>query len=476
MIALGFGTAWAVLMVWGFDTAKDFFGPEWSNEYLELRMDGTPVVAISTGMYTNNRTYRTLEGAPLSISSGEAWLQGTYLETPKDRTSRYLCRNPLFDRSGWMGRIRAFNSGGQPMTYWYFIVEAPPRESGYFVAFDSASKRRVGYIGRGGFQAQPPAPEECFPVHHHPNAWSAAVGNCYTPEGDEPFMPPYSQGSGRFQPWVVYVLTDDGVTEVDLLKRSTRVVLNGTGLTAAGHVNRGLPSPVTVDSDAYRSKVREFLVVRGENQILVLDSSGQRQSSFAIPAELRDSNFSFHLLNGSMAVIQPHGDQLLRIDTTGKILRRTDYVMKHGFVEPEFPPWRVTLSVPTPLAVATVSAVAAPSYYLWIGKDTTYLGALNRSGRDFWPAMLAICLLGGVLSWLVRRRQQRYGLPWTKTWMAFVFLGGLPALVGYYAHRRWPAVEKCPACGRAVPHDREACIGCGSPFPEPAPRGTEVFA
>jgi hypothetical protein len=275
---------------------------------------------------------------------------------------------------------------------------------------------------------------------------------------------------------VSLALADDGVTEVDLLKRTTRVVLMQTGLTAAGHVNRGLPSPATVDSDAYRSKVKEFLVVRGENQILTLDASGRQQSSFAIPAELRESNFELNLLNDSSAVIQPGRDRLLRIDTTGKIIRRTDYALKHGFVEPEFPPWRVTLSVPSPLAVATAPAVVAPSYFLWIGKDATYRGALTRAWRDFWPALAAICLLGALLSGLVWRRQQRYGLPWTKTWMVFVFLGGLPSLVGYFAHRRWPAVEKCPACGRAVPHDRDACIGCGGEFPEPAPKGTEVLA
>ncbi len=482
MVALGFGTAWAVLMVWGFDMAHELFGPEWSYEYLTFRMDGTPVVEICTGRYSNNRTYRTLEGTPLSISPQEAWLWGPHLSTPKDRTDPFRFHTPWSGRSGWMEQIAAYNSGGQPMTYWYFIVEPPPRESGYFVGFDSASKHRVGYIGRGGFQAHPPAPEECFPVHHHPTARSAAEGSYHSQEGQEPYMPPYSQGSGRFPSWMVYVLTDDGVTEVDLLKRSTRVVLKEAGLTSAGVLYRGLPSPATQDSDAYRSKVREFLAVRGENQILILDSGGQRESSFAIPAELRDTNFQFHLLSDSSALIQPNRDdswpkhQLLRIDTTGKIVRRTNYILKEHFAEREFPPWRVTLSVPAPLAVATVSTVLAPSYFLWIGKDSTYLGALTRSWSEFWLPLGLICLLGGVLAWLCYRRQQRYGLPWTKTWMVFVFLGGLPGVVGYYAHRRWPAIEKCPACGRAVPHDREACMDCGSEFPEPAPKGTEVFA
>jgi predicted amidophosphoribosyltransferase len=58
----------------------------------------------------------------------------------------------------------------------------------------------------------------------------------------------------------------------------------------------------------------------------------------------------------------------------------------------------------------------------------------------------------------------------------FVLLGGIPALLGYLWHRRWPVLEPCPACGQVVPRDREQCARCGVEFPVPKRHGIEVFA
>lgn len=53
---------------------------------------------------------------------------------------------------------------------------------------------------------------------------------------------------------------------------------------------------------------------------------------------------------------------------------------------------------------------------------------------------------------------------------------GPAVLLGYPAHRGWAARLDCPACGRPTPRDRDACIECGASFPQPAPKGIEVFA
>jgi hypothetical protein len=248
-----------------------------------------------------------------------------------------------------------------------------------------------------------------------------------------------------------------------------------------------MTTPVNYGSAEYHL-IHEVLAVRNEDRVLILDASGKQQTSFAIPEVLRHDDIYFYLLSDKTAMLDlsakalrrwnprtPGEDRLVWIDNQGKTIREKAYRLKQT-LEPTFPPWPQVFETPAPLAVTAVAAVLAPWYWAWSGEQPTFSDGLRKSGAGFPVPLAAICLLGGVLSWLVRRRQQRYGLPWTKTWMAFVFLGGLPALVGYYAHRRWPAIEKCPACGRAVPHDREACIGCGSAFPEPAPKGTEVFA
>ena len=51
-------------------------------------------------------------------------------------------------------------------------------------------------------------------------------------------------------------------------------------------------------------------------------------------------------------------------------------------------------------------------------------------------ALIALCC--AVACW---RRQQKYEADWTKTWVVFIFLFGLPAWIAWRVHRRWPPLE-----------------------------------
>ena len=51
-------------------------------------------------------------------------------------------------------------------------------------------------------------------------------------------------------------------------------------------------------------------------------------------------------------------------------------------------------------------------------------------------ALVALCC--AIACW---RRQTRYGAEWTKTWVVFVFLFGLPAWIAWRVHRRWPPLD-----------------------------------
>jgi hypothetical protein len=74
------------------------------------------------------------------------------------------------------------------------------------------------------------------------------------------------------------------------------------------------------------------------------------------------------------------------------------------------------------------------------------------------------------------RRHRRFEERGALVWAAFVFLTGPAGIVGYLLHRRWPASERCAACGTVVPRDREECLACEAQFPPPAPEGIEIFA
>ncbi len=97
---------------------------------------------------------------------------------------------------------------------------------------------------------------------------------------------------------------------------------------------------------------------------------------------------------------------------------------------------------------------------------------------DFWPALVSAQLFAAGLALLCYRRQVRYGASRRERtiWPLFVLLLGLPGWIGYRFGHSWPVLESCPDCGVAVPRDRESCVRCANDFPQPALKGTEVFA
>ena len=491
VLAVGFALVWAALVNWGVDMAWNVFGPERTSEYLELRMDGTPVVRSYRGNYGENSTYRGPDGKRLSISSQEAWLHGAYLFAAKDQTQLYsLPALPWEPVAGWKERLLGWQDGAEPANYWYFLLDPKMPGTAYFLGFDSFSKRPVGYIGRNGFQSQVPSADERFAVHNHNRVRSATQSFQYSMEGREPHFVYIRSGvPDEFPGWMVHVLTDKALMEVDLLKRSVQTVLNEPGLISADSVELALPSPTTRDSRLYRTQLKEYLAIRSADRVLVHEASGRPPSSFVIPAEFRHATFSFFLLSDKSAVLavvdplDPESDtgwrqRLVWIDSQGNISRREELRLNlRWFMDrSRYSPWRSAFDAPAPLAVAAISTMLEPWILVNQHKQPTYLAALATSCVKFWPALVVVCLFGGLMAWLCYRRQDRYGLPWTKTWVGFVFLCGLPGLVAYRVHRRWPVLTPCSHCGWPVPCDRDACFACGREFPTPAPKGIEVFA
>ncbi len=494
VITLGAGIVWAVALRWMINTADDVLGPKRQYEFMSLRMDGTPVVRTYAGKYaeySGEHRSHTLDGKSLSISRQEAWLDPAHLLGAKTQEDQGADRP--WNNDEWKSRrIAGYNDGGRPPTYWYFVRDLAPSGVGYFAGFDSVTKECIGYIGRNGVQAAMPSSAECFAVSNHVSAQSCLASSYYSQRDTEPWYYPYSHGVGAIPGCLVYVLADNGVVEANLLRRTVRTFFPETEVLSAGILELGMPSPMTTDSPAYLSQLKQYLAARTADRVLILDSRGGREASFRIPAEYRKTAFQFYLLNPKSAVLRISTESfgglwwrtdepghLVWIDNDGKISRQKDYSLHQwgSYEQPTlFSPWRTTLCDPTPLGITAVSTMLQPWLYVWSHKDPTYPRGLLRSWSEFWPPLATLCLLAVLMAWLCYRRQARYGLPWTKTWVVFVFLCGLPGLVAYYVHRRWPALKPCPNCGRSAPCDRSACFACGQEFPAPPPKGIEVFA
>jgi len=134
-----------------------------------------------------------------------------------------------------------------------------------------------------------------------------------------------------------------------------------------------------------------------------------------------------------------------------------------------------SLLSPVPSAWIAAGAVGLPMAHIKSGEAPDYRSALARSVSEIWPGILISVVLSAGATWLCLKRQRQYAAPWTRTWAVFVFLFGIPGLLGYLFCRSWPPQEECPACHEEVPRDRECCSRCHADFPEPAPKGIEVL-
>jgi hypothetical protein len=90
--------------------------------------------------------------------------------------------------------------------------------------------------------------------------------------------------------------------------------------------------------------------------------------------------------------------------------------------------------------------------------------------------MLAACSVSALVAIYFYRRHKLKAGRGALAWAIFIFIWGLPGIVGYLMHRNWPTTEVCQKCGKTSPRDRDACLHCTTAFPAPAMKGIEIFA
>jgi len=450
-----------------------------SYEQFDVLQDGTPVITISNIGYSG-RIVRTLEGELRGVGNP---LRGASLLplSHRDRIGRLM---------DWRYRVLGCSDFGTPPAFWYLVHDGRREGQAWFEGFDSVTGQRIGWIGREGFRREPPTAGGTFTVDGRALSMVAIVGrtNQGSPLWDTTVADSSVAGGGRRQvpPWMIYLVSAGRLLEIDLRQHSVRTVLEDAELISAGIVEpaRGEDEP-RADAGAPMGFPAEYLAACGRDRVWIIAPGTGERREFPLPHELRDRYLGVYLLQDGLLLTATDWPlyntapiDVIWLNEQGEIARRQAVTLNR----PDLRPMRGWLGkvgavviVPIPVLLGLIVVLFQPLEEVIQGTAATYFEALATSVREYGWLVPPVALLAfGLAAWCARRHR-RYGQSGGGVWFVFVLLLGLPGLAGYLLHRRWPVLQACPACGRAVPRDRTACSVCGAEFPRPAARGNEVF-
>jgi len=478
VLAIGFGGVFAIAALWGISIWEGPSASVNAYENLVVRADGTPLIQHNAfNGFEFVVTYTALDGkevsVPKKITDENYWIQGSSLVVGGNI------------RLPWKG---SRNFGGMfqdkqtPPRFWYLLFGGVRDGRGYFVGYDSQSKLCVGFIGRDGFRPDQPPADQWFPVDDIRRA-SGAEWVQYT--GNDFWNADYHGDPS--EPVNVAMISGAQLLGIDLRKGTVTTFMESADLVDMIDIKPLVTvstSKAAGESEpSFHSQTR--LVGRTTDRVIVLGARGKQRSTYLLLEELRNRSFTFYVVDAGTALIvsnpvlsdRRRREELTWIDASGKVLRRAEAsLINVNGLSDEHAAWMSAVAAPSPLTLAVIATVAMPLAHLGDELAPNYSTALAHSLTVSWPALLVVTLLAAVLALFCCRRQRRYYQSASIVWFVFVLLLGLPGLVGYLFHRRWPVLEKCPACGHDVPRDREDCANCRAAFPPPPPKGCEVFA
>lgn len=466
VVAVGLTTAWALVVAFAASVAQSTRYGQGVYEQIYIGVDGEPYILRNTrGIYSPAQEVTTLDGEAAEVDT-QSLLSPLYVNPPPRDGDR-----PALAPYAQL-QLAAVNDGGSPPEYWYLVHDGRPGGRVYGVGYHSLTKQIVGYFGRQGFTERKPPRSEWFVVAGDTGLAFATPSAAYA-------EPRWSEDH------VLYWLADGKLWSADPAKRELRTLTEapqGATVGWAMDLSQG-PQERPRGSYATTAWAPRELVLRADDALTLVHPQTGESATYALPADLR---------KGMLSVVRLPEEKLLVADyqyTAEPPTTNVAWLTEQGVMRRE----KVRLASPggagSPAALGWQSAAAAPlplgqlpvvflmaNVFRANGQAEDYGSAVGQMLGHIWPALLSVGLIGVLAAVAAYRRQQRYGLPHAVGWAVFAFLFGAPGWIAYRWRRTWPVLDDCPACGHLVPHDRDRCTDCLTPFPPPARKGIEVFA
>jgi hypothetical protein len=447
IIAAGFAVLFAFALVWLNELRKTIVGasPAASYENLSVESDGTVLI----GTYGNvQRTYRTLEGQPAIVDSKLGEMSPAYLRSRRAGDAEVPAR-------GWEARVFPFADDAVPPTYWYYILAGDSVDGrGYFAGYNSETQRPAGYLGTNGFTATLPARDDQFSVYGRGIAQRDSIFSSWGfqfPNGMSPMGPAKFDSHFNYPPWIVYLHAGGRFLKIDLSRRTVSPAVNADDIVIAGQVSR--PDAAAQAAGSRYPQTLETYVLRRADRITLFNPADETTEDFPLPAELRDRNFSFYNFPNHTALIDIwYWDGRTRPGEHDLVWLNAD-----GAIRKEHLTLDQRSSYPSGMEATLLSALCIPGplvgavFFIGENAQDSFANAIGNQ----WLRTLLVLLMSAAATAVAAWKQRRAGQARGPAWLAFVFLLGIPGLVGYLFHRRWPIVR---------------------PLPPPQRTGIEVFA
>ena len=291
LLAIGAGLAWGIAFGLTLGMIQSVaFRPSRTSERIMVLRDGTPLVesSVEQRLYQTD-TYRTLDGQRMDAASPR--FANKLLLSRPGWSSNWFVRRP------WRERITLIRYDRSSTEVWYAVHDGNLEGHAYLAGYDKLTKLKIGYVGRQGFRTDVPPTEEQFPV----NGRSFRNANLYAYRG-------------YFLDYLL-LLTDEGLMRIDWNTRAVKLVWpDRNPISVAMWEGRA--------ADDETSDLR--LLVRTPDRVRVLDTDGNEQEAYALPAELRDASaLQWTPLPGGKALAWRSEDdsELFWLDASGVVRR-----------------------------------------------------------------------------------------------------------------------------------------------------------